>query len=111
MQRTFYTLKSTPGPADSRLVAGTVDMAQKWPEVVSPWPVGTEVPGSPRLPSSHCFIYFFLQQIFFLGAKGRLLVPTLPPPCLLSLSSPPPPSPTHRLSFPGQVLLAALWLI
>lgn len=47
VHRTLYTLTNTPGPAHSRLVAGTADVAQKWPEVVSPRPVETEVPEVP----------------------------------------------------------------
>lgn len=35
VRRTLYALNSILGPAHRRLVAGTVDMVQKWPEVVS----------------------------------------------------------------------------
>lgn len=48
------------------LVAETADMAQKWPEVVSPKHKGLEVPGVPMatLPSLHFFFFPLTSQSF-----------------------------------------------
>lgn len=77
MHRTLYTLKNTPGPAHSRLVAGTADMAQKWPEVVSPRPLETEVP---EVPTAALLPLLFSCQSFSCkvsGGKGKVpLSPT-----------------------------------
>ena len=90
MHRTLYTLKNTPGPAHSRLVAGTADMAQKWPEVVSPRPVETEVP---EVPTAALLPLLFSCQSFsckvFWGQRTGPLVPHLGPVFTFISFSPP----------------------
>lgn len=89
------------------LVAETADMAQKWPEVVSPKHKGLEVPGVPMatLPSLHFFFFPLPANLFpaqFSRVKERSLVPHLGP---VFSFTPPPPSHTHSLVL-GPLLLA-----